>query len=440
MASPGQKETIGNRLRQLRRAAGLSQQDLASDQVSAAYISRIEAGTRQPSLKVVRALAAKLNVDPSYLESGDVVSPSSALALRFGLLELRLGVSRPDERFLKDAEKIVAEAVEAGEVALAQRARVILAAAKLVEGAYEEARRLLETTLARGVSPTRYEVLAYRLLASAYVDGGSLEAALRLLRQQIALARDAGRSTGPLYAASLAAELARAGRWDEVEQALELTTDIELAEKPWREWGAERATQVANALSEKRLGEADSLLAEALGVVGFAAAIVDAAQIRRLKGLVAARRGEVSTGRDDLAGAERMLRIWGDDQVVVSVVIDDVRLLLEAGEAAAAEARARDALSLARAGGSPVAVGLASWALGDSLALEGKHEAAVEALREAYGLLSTEKRLSELLGVGRSLSHSLRASGRPEEALEALESASAAVVEEFEAGPAARIR
>ena len=49
-----QDETIGVRLKRLRLERGLSQRELAAPGVSYAYISRIEAGARQPSVKALR--------------------------------------------------------------------------------------------------------------------------------------------------------------------------------------------------------------------------------------------------------------------------------------------------------------------------------------------------------------------------------------------------
>jgi len=63
------KETIGARLRRLRRERGISQRALAAPGVSYAYISRIEAGERQPSTKALRQLAPKLGVSVEYLET-----------------------------------------------------------------------------------------------------------------------------------------------------------------------------------------------------------------------------------------------------------------------------------------------------------------------------------------------------------------------------------
>jgi transcriptional regulator with XRE-family HTH domain len=57
------------RLRRLRLERQLSQRELASRGVSYAYISRIEAGARRPSVKALRQLAPKLGVSVEYLMS-----------------------------------------------------------------------------------------------------------------------------------------------------------------------------------------------------------------------------------------------------------------------------------------------------------------------------------------------------------------------------------
>src|SRR5579862_8825170 len=86
-------ETIGQRLKRLRLERGLSQRELAAPGVSYAYISRIEAGTRQPSVKALRKLAEKLGVTADFLETGSQLDPAGARELRLSDLELaiRLG-------------------------------------------------------------------------------------------------------------------------------------------------------------------------------------------------------------------------------------------------------------------------------------------------------------------------------------------------------------
>ena len=63
-------ETVGQRVRRLREERGLSQRELSEPGVSYAYISRIEAGARRPSLRALRKLAATLDVTALYLETG----------------------------------------------------------------------------------------------------------------------------------------------------------------------------------------------------------------------------------------------------------------------------------------------------------------------------------------------------------------------------------
>ena len=65
-----QMATVGERIRQRRLALGLSQRDLASEGVTYAYISRLEANTRQPSVKALRKLAPRLGVSVHWLETG----------------------------------------------------------------------------------------------------------------------------------------------------------------------------------------------------------------------------------------------------------------------------------------------------------------------------------------------------------------------------------
>lgn len=63
-------QAVGERLKAARLEAGLSQRQLAFPGCSAAYISRLEAGERVPSLQLVRKLAAKLDTDEEYLATG----------------------------------------------------------------------------------------------------------------------------------------------------------------------------------------------------------------------------------------------------------------------------------------------------------------------------------------------------------------------------------
>ncbi|MDQ7905159.1 helix-turn-helix transcriptional regulator [Phytohabitans sp. ZYX-F-186] len=58
---------LGRRLRTLRESKGLTQRELAGDFVTPSYVSRLEAGRRQPTPDVLRNLAAALDVNVSDL-------------------------------------------------------------------------------------------------------------------------------------------------------------------------------------------------------------------------------------------------------------------------------------------------------------------------------------------------------------------------------------
>jgi transcriptional regulator with XRE-family HTH domain len=65
------RETIGQRLKRLRLEREMSQRDLSSPGISYAYISRVEADARTPSVKALRKIANKLGITVEHLETGE---------------------------------------------------------------------------------------------------------------------------------------------------------------------------------------------------------------------------------------------------------------------------------------------------------------------------------------------------------------------------------
>ena len=61
---------VAERLRTLRKHAGLTQTELAGDRFSKEYVSQIELGKTKPSHEALEYLAARLDVDPLFLETG----------------------------------------------------------------------------------------------------------------------------------------------------------------------------------------------------------------------------------------------------------------------------------------------------------------------------------------------------------------------------------
>src|SRR5437899_11928466 len=61
---------LGERLRQLRVAAGLTQSELAGTRFSKEYVSQIERGKTRPARETVQWLAERLGVDADFLANG----------------------------------------------------------------------------------------------------------------------------------------------------------------------------------------------------------------------------------------------------------------------------------------------------------------------------------------------------------------------------------
>jgi tetratricopeptide (TPR) repeat protein len=84
---------LGERLRQLRVAAGMTQTELAGDRFSKEYVSQIERGKTRPTAETVQWLAERLGVDAGFLANGVSADErgrvDAALARAHALVEAR---------------------------------------------------------------------------------------------------------------------------------------------------------------------------------------------------------------------------------------------------------------------------------------------------------------------------------------------------------------
>ncbi|MFC8718007.1 helix-turn-helix domain-containing protein [Kitasatospora sp. NPDC057198] len=105
----GGADGIGQRLRELRLGRGLSQQDLASEDVSVSYVSLIETGKRVPSEAVLKSLAERVGCSVEHLRTGrdDATVRELELKAAFGDMALRNGA---DEEALRSFGEVLASA------------------------------------------------------------------------------------------------------------------------------------------------------------------------------------------------------------------------------------------------------------------------------------------------------------------------------------------
>src|ERR671932_2091529 len=88
---------LGERLRQLRVAAGMTQTDLAGDRFSKEYVSQIERGKTRPTGETIEWLAARLGVDAAFLANGVSSDDRSRVEAALARAEALLEDARDDE-------------------------------------------------------------------------------------------------------------------------------------------------------------------------------------------------------------------------------------------------------------------------------------------------------------------------------------------------------
>jgi tetratricopeptide (TPR) repeat protein len=174
---PRQKSThvdspaaVGERLREARERAGLSQRQLSFSGCSPAYISRIESGDRIPSLQLLRELGRRLGVSEDYLATGTADRGVRGAELAQAEVALRLDeLDAAEELF----EQILGSAVTDTEKAEAHAGLGQLASRR---GNPREAIEFLEQ--ARGMTDRMMRAAVAEALGRAYAMVGELESAI----------------------------------------------------------------------------------------------------------------------------------------------------------------------------------------------------------------------------------------------------------------------
>jgi tetratricopeptide (TPR) repeat protein len=181
---------LGERLRQLRVAAGMTQTDLAGDRFSKEYVSQIERGKTRPTAETIQWVAERLGVDPGFLANGVSADErgrvDAALARADALLEAR----RNDEA-LNEFESVRSAVLATGLPELEARALSGEATVRMRRGEVREAIALLERAraLSEGDSFSdieRADVL-FRLGVARY-KLNSIQTALALFDEALKLA------------------------------------------------------------------------------------------------------------------------------------------------------------------------------------------------------------------------------------------------------------
>ena len=185
---------LGERLRQLRVAAGLTQSELAGDRFSKEYVSQIERGKTRPTRETVEWLAARLGVDSGFLANGVATDERGRLEAALARAETLLEAGHNDEG-AAEYDLLVPAARATGLSELEARALLGAGRAQIRLGALRQAFNLLNE--ARGIVEAgsfsdleRAEVL--HTLGICRYQLNSIQTSLGLLNEALALAERSG--------------------------------------------------------------------------------------------------------------------------------------------------------------------------------------------------------------------------------------------------------
>jgi tetratricopeptide (TPR) repeat protein len=389
---------LGERLRQLRVAAGMTQTDLAGDRFSKEYVSQIERGKTRPTRETVDWIAGRLGVDAAFLANGVSADErgrvDSALARADALLEAR----RNDEA-LAEFEAIRAAVLATGMPELEVRALSGEATIRMRRGEVREAITLLER--ARALSEgapfsdiERSDVL-FRLGVARYKIS-SIQTAIGLFDEALKLAERSEIPSDQLRSNILA--------WRS--RCYRRRRDLEAARED-----VERALELAEGLNDKRTA-ADvyfqaSIIADREGHWVLARTYAERAKAAYEE---LSDRGNLGRLLNNLGGINFLL---GHPEDAISFLKDSVTIQLEVGDdaeaahavngiaqvhlrtgdATLAEEQARYALTLLQGRVDHLdEIGNAQLVLGRALLEQDRLDEAEEAFRlgeEAYDKLSS---------------------------------------------------
>ena len=389
---------LGERLRQLRVAAGMTQTDLAGERFSKEYVSQIERGKTRPTDETIRWLGERLGVDAGFLANGVSADErgrvDAALVRADALLEAR----RNDEA-LEEFESVRSAVLATGLPELEARALAGEATVRMRRGEVREAIALLEQARALSEGDSFSDVeradVLFRLGVARY-KLNSIQTALGLFDESLKLAERSEIPSDHLRSNVLA--------WRS--RCYRRRRDLEAARED-----VERALELAESLNDKRTA-ADiyfqaSIIADREGHWVLARSYAERAKAayeevadRTNLGRLMNNLGGINflLGHPDeavafLKDAVRIALEVGNDAEAAHAVNGIAQVHLRTGDVSRAEEQARYALELLGDRDDEVAeIGNAQLVLGRALLDQDRLDEAEEAFRageRAYDQLSS---------------------------------------------------
>jgi tetratricopeptide (TPR) repeat protein len=405
--------TMGDRVRQARVAAQISQTALAGDKLSPSYVSLIESGRREPTDAALAVLAERLGLTVEYLKFGDE-GPAEAqarLALDYAQLDLVSG------EFGSAVERL--RGLDLSVVTRPVRIKALLALANAHEklGDLEQSVTILEPLVKdlRESGDTLDLATAATALAGDYIESGDLARAGEIGDAAMSDLEDAGLVGTDehlrLGSTLIWVNVARGDLLYATQRAAELIREADRLGTPR---GRGSVYWNAAVVAEQRR---DYTLAKRY--TERALALLDDGEISRdlprLRGnfaylLLCGDPAEPALALEQLDLAEPELKLLGSEVDLAEVDINRSRAHLLLGDAALAVAHARAALDRL-AGQTRLENADAQVSLGDALHALGDTDSAARAYSWAAEMLSMMTASRQSAAVWRDLGDRFQGNG-----------------------------
>lgn len=340
---------IGARIRTARHRAGLTQQQLAGERYTKAYISALETGIARPSMVALRFISERLGLPASHFI--DETHPA------WTRLEVDLQLAAGDWQAAADGYRDILDhatddstrgdllrGIAEAEARLG-RGRETVAAAAEAARLYEELGRVEDAALARywlayGLYQSDAEAEARTMLTALLerVRGGMLvepEFEMRLLMSLAAVESRIG-------------DHERALRY--LEEARGFATDLD---------DRRRAAYLFNlAISYRETGDVEAAIrsgTQALGLFRAAGTELESASIENDLALAYLAAGNLERAHAYAASAHTQAERIGDERVLAAILETKAQVALSSGDTAHAQELAAEAMAKARTSGNRLA-------------------------------------------------------------------------------------
>jgi tetratricopeptide (TPR) repeat protein len=411
---------VGRRLREARERAGLSQRQLSFEGCSPAYISRIEAGDRIPSLQLLREMGRRLGVSEDYLATGlEREAGGEDRKLLDAEVALRLGE-------LDDASTLYAE-VRASATTNTIHSRALAGLGQLAfeRGEPRRAVELLEEALGVArVDASDHPSLA-DTLGRAYATLGDYEPAIRIFRHALRTAEERKDSIEAVrFGVLLANAYIDTGGFTDAEEILTRTVERapDAADPIFRAriyWSQSRLYVL-----QEEPARAASYARKALELLQLTEHTQYAALAHHLLASVELDRGHPDAALELLDRGQPLIEASGNRFETALFWLERARALADLGRVEEARALATESTALLE-GISPPEAGRGKMLIAGIYKSVGDGHKALEFYEQAIPLLidGSNRYLVEAYGKLASL---LEEEGRTDEALEILKKAVAA--------------